>query len=55
MGKNVLRITGGTIRINFKFDWEKKQLGYPLNGTGSGTVSTDSITFEKTLFTNSSH
>lgn len=55
MGKNVLRISGGTMRINFKFDWEKTQLGNSLRGKGTGTVSTDPITFEKTLLTNSTH
>jgi hypothetical protein len=51
----VLRITGGTAKITFNFKWEKTQLGSSLQGYGSGVVSTDPITFEKTLLTNSSH
>jgi hypothetical protein len=52
---NVLRVTGGNIKVNITFDWEKTQLGSSLNGTGMASVSTDIITFEKTLHTNDSH
>lgn len=52
---NVLRVTGGNIKVNITFDWEKTQLGASLNGTGTASVSTDIITFEKTLHTNDSH
>jgi len=45
IGKNILRISGGTIKINFSFDWEKTQLGSSLKGKGSGSVSSDSITY----------
>lgn len=53
--KNVLRVTGGTVRIEFKFNWTKTQLGQSLNGVGSGTVTSDIITYEKTLQTNTTH
>ena len=53
MGNNILRITGGTVLITFKFDWVKTQLGSFLAGKGNGTVSSDAITYEKTLRTNS--
>ena len=55
MGQNVLRITNGTVRINFAFQWEKTQLGSSLYGTGVGTVSSFPISYEKTLTTNGSH
>jgi hypothetical protein len=43
--KNVLRVTGGTVRIEFNFNWTKTQLGQSLNGTGSGKVTSDVITY----------
>jgi hypothetical protein len=55
MGNNVLRIANGSLRIDFTFEWEKIQLGASLFGTGTGTVGSDNITYEKTLQTNGSH
>jgi hypothetical protein len=60
---NVLNISGATLRLTYKFDWEKEQIGPPIppgNGTGnfsfnSGVVSSDPISFEKTLETNETH
>ena len=49
MGKNVLRVSGGTVRVNIAFDWEKVQLGTSLKGNGTSTVGTDVIAYEKTL------
>jgi hypothetical protein len=46
---NVLRITGGSVKITYNFTWEKQQLGTSLFGTGSGAGTTDIITYEKLL------
>lgn len=54
-GNNILRITGGTVRVNLTFAWEKTQLGSKLIGTGTGLVVSDVITYEQTLHTNLSH
>jgi len=42
---NVLNISGGPVRLNYTFDWQKEQLGSFINGTGSGVVSSDPVTF----------
>ena len=55
MGDNVLKIGNGSVRISYTFDWQKIQLGSSLNGTGKGSVSSDDIIYQKTLFTNKSH
>ena len=48
-GINLLKITGGTLRISYEFKWQKKQLTSSINGTGKGTVTTDPITYKKAL------
>ena len=55
LGQNVLKVSNGTLRVNFVFQWEKVQLGTSLFGNGTGTVGSDQITYEKTLQTNTSH
>ena len=60
---NVLNISGASLRLTYKFDWEKEQIGPPIppgTGTGNfihnlGIVSSDTISFEKTLETNETH
>ena len=54
-GNNVLQIANGSARISYAFDWEKTQLGSSLYGKGTGSVSSDDIVYQKTLFTNKSH
>lgn len=48
-GINLLKVSGGTLRISYEFKWEKKQLTSSINGTGKGSVTTDPITFKKAL------
>lgn len=55
LGQNILKITNGTVRVNFVFEWEKTQLGSSVYGSGTGTVGSDTVTYEKTLNTNGSH
>lgn len=45
VSKNVLRVSGGNVRISYTFDWTKTQLGSSLNGTGTGSVSSDIISY----------
>lgn len=53
--KNVLRVTGGNVKVTLRFNWTKTQLGVSLNGSGTGSVSSDIISYNKTLQTNISH
>ena len=34
---NQVNVSGATVRINYKFNWEKKQLGASVRGTAEGT------------------
>lgn len=34
---NQVNVSGATLRINYKFNWEKKQLGASVRGTAEGT------------------
>lgn len=55
VSKNVYRLTGASPKIDFSFNWTKTQLGTSLSGTGTGKVTSDIISFEKTLTTNKTH
>lgn len=56
-----LKVFGASLKINYTFLWEKKQLSSSINGTGKGipspyslgVVSTDPISFMKSLDINS--
>lgn len=34
---NVLNISGGTVRLKYKFKWQKKQIDSFIEGNGTGT------------------
>jgi hypothetical protein len=48
-------VTGGTVRTTYAFEWMKTQLGTSFYGTGTGTVTSNNLTYEKTMITNVSH
>lgn len=46
---NQVNVSGATLRINYKFNWEKKQLGAAVRGTAEGGVISDKISFLKSI------
>lgn len=38
IGADRIKVTGGSLRIGYSFNWEKKQLSGSIEGTGKGKM-----------------
>lgn len=46
---DVVRVSGGALRIDYNFDFEKKQIGNSVKGKGKGTVTSDKLSYVKDI------